>query len=322
MPEATDVAYLSPSLARETKEVDNGSMSAEDWQALESAETIFGAGRNDHDNHDDQDQQSSSRRSACGDALSGRGGDDRFVVVSVFKWGYRKGWDVLLEGFWRAFLDWDEENDDGDVSSSEEVSSSSSSSFDDAAQGRGESKQRVYGGDAVLCLRSDKPRIGLTGEVFESRFRSGAGRGRAAAAAAAAAEAEAGGRVGPEIQAFARHFVTSSYQRPGAPPVAPPGAEAPPAAEARKAAAVTAAAARNAAPSSVLSEHELPAVEVFNGALSRAALRRLVGGADAFALPSRGEGWGLPIAEASECPLSTLLVVYSATICPVVLMTR
>ena len=87
-------------------------------------------------------------------------------------------------------------------------------------------------------------------------------------------------------------------------------------------AAVTAAAARNAAPSSVLSEHELPAVEVFNGALSRAALRRLVGGADAFALPSRGEGWGLPIAEASECPLSTLLVVYSATICPVVLMTR
>jgi hypothetical protein len=26
-----------------------------------------------------------------------------FVFLSVFKWEYRKGWDVLLEGYWRAF---------------------------------------------------------------------------------------------------------------------------------------------------------------------------------------------------------------------------
>jgi hypothetical protein len=31
----------------------------------------------------------------------------KFTIVSVFKWGYRKGWDVLLEAYWRAFLDFD-----------------------------------------------------------------------------------------------------------------------------------------------------------------------------------------------------------------------
>ena len=30
-------------------------------------------------------------------------GDSSFVFLSIFKWEYRKGWDVLLTAFWTAF---------------------------------------------------------------------------------------------------------------------------------------------------------------------------------------------------------------------------
>lgn len=43
------------------------------------------------------------------------------------------------------------------------------------------------------------------------------------------------------------------------------------------------------------------------GALSRPALRDLLLSADAFVLPTRGEGWGLPVAEAMTAGLPTLV---------------
>ena len=216
--------------------------------------------------------------SDCG-AAPGKAGR-RFVVASVFKWGHRKGWDVLLEGFWRAFLD-------------PKIGSSAAA------------------GNVVLCLRTSKvplkcqppfvghlhlptilnqragvaplqPSIGATGEVFESR---------------AGGSSRSEGICG-EIRAYARHFLATYRPRGGD-------------------------------EGSNLALRDLPSVEVLEEPLSRLALRRLVGprlcpppwhlvsygaqppntahcvwatpqmgAADAFALPSRGEGWGLPITEA------------------------
>jgi glycosyltransferase involved in cell wall biosynthesis len=48
-----------------------------------------------------------------------------------------------------------------------------------------------------------------------------------------------------------------------------------------------------------------------NSELSRADVRDLYGSADAFVLPTRGEGWGLPVAEAMAMELPVIVSDYS-----------
>ena len=45
--------------------------------------------------------------------------------------------------------------------------------------------------------------------------------------------------------------------------------------------------------------------------MPRAALRNLYAAADAFVLPTRGEGWGLPIAEAMAMALPVIATNWS-----------
>lgn len=55
-------------------------------------------------------------------------------------------------------------------------------------------------------------------------------------------------------------------------------------------------------------EHaELPPVELVTDDLSRESLRTMYAAADAFVLPTRGEGWGLPIAEAMSMGLPVIV---------------
>lgn len=57
---------------------------------------------------------------------------------------------------------------------------------------------------------------------------------------------------------------------------------------------------------------ELPPVELVQGEdMPRAALRNLYAAADAFVLPTRGEGWGLPIAEAMAMALPVIATNWS-----------
>lgn len=57
---------------------------------------------------------------------------------------------------------------------------------------------------------------------------------------------------------------------------------------------------------------ELPRVELVQGEdMPRAALRNLYAAADAFVLPTRGEGWGLPIAEAMAMALPVIATNWS-----------
>lgn len=56
---------------------------------------------------------------------------------------------------------------------------------------------------------------------------------------------------------------------------------------------------------------ELAPVAWENELLSRAGVRELYGSADAFVLPTRGEGWGLPIAEAMSMELPVIVSNFS-----------
>lgn len=56
---------------------------------------------------------------------------------------------------------------------------------------------------------------------------------------------------------------------------------------------------------------DLAPVELIQDELSREELRRLYGMADAFVLPTRGEGWGLPIMEAMAMALPVIATNYS-----------
>ena len=82
----------------------------------------------------------------------------------------------------------------------------------------------------------------------------------------------------------------------------PPWEEGPLTADER----VDEAAARFGAPRA-----ELPRVVVLDAELSRAALADLYRAVDAFVLSTRGEGWGLPAAEAMASGLPTIITNYS-----------
>ncbi|KAL3915493.1 MAG: hypothetical protein SGPRY_007197 [Prymnesium sp.] len=61
------------------------------------------------------------------------------------------------------------------------------------------------------------------------------------------------------------------------------------------------------------SREQLPAVVFITEDLSREALRDAYAEADAFVLPTRGEGWGLPIAEAMAMELPVIVSLKLAT---------
>jgi hypothetical protein len=192
----------------------------------------------------------------------------RFVVVSIFKWGHRKGWDVLLEAYWRAFLDPQLlAHNAGERLSTADASSSR----------RNDSSSTNPAAEVVLCLRTSKPKIGLTGEVFESRF------------GGASAGGDAGG-VGGEIRAYARHFLRTYKPPPDAEPIAGAGSAATTATPALAPAdGVASGVLASAVARTPMRLVDLPAVEVYGQPLSRVALRALMGRANAFALPHRGE---------------------------------
>ena len=56
---------------------------------------------------------------------------------------------------------------------------------------------------------------------------------------------------------------------------------------------------------------QLPAVEVFESELSREELRAMYAASDAFVLPTRGEGWGLPVVEAMAMELPVIVTDFS-----------
>jgi len=113
----------------------------------------------------------------------------RFVAVSVFKWGHRKGWDVLLEAFWRAFTfdGWEDEeearagagNGAPDGAGSLRAAAGGAAGENSGSDGSGPTRrsgavEHSGGGSragslaaerVVLCLRTSKPRIGASDEV-------------------------------------------------------------------------------------------------------------------------------------------------------------
>lgn len=56
---------------------------------------------------------------------------------------------------------------------------------------------------------------------------------------------------------------------------------------------------------------ELPPIDILETELSREELRLLYGSSDAFVLPTKGEGWGLPVVEAMAMALPVIVTDYS-----------
>ena len=131
-------------------------------------------------------------------------GDSRFTFLSVFKFEYRKGWDVLLSAYWSAF----------DV-------------FD----------------DVLLTLKSFVPHW----EVVDGR---------------------------DSVLSWLEWYAKKAFKK---------------------------------------SLQELPPVRVIEDEVSREAMRSLYGNSDCFVLPSRGEGWGLPVVEAMLMELPVIVTNYSGT---------
>ena len=215
----------------------------------------------------------------------------RFVVVSVFKWGHRKGWDVLLEAFWRAFLD---PNLAGNAVQDPSVSASSSSGNRSSTSSSVRALPAAAA-EVVLCLRTSKPKIGFTGEVFETKFGN-----RASNSNNNDNDKDDAGGVGDEIRAYAHHFLRR-YKPPPPPPPAPEEnpSDSPSPREATGVPEDNSAASPPPPPPPAVAQpsttrslknlRDLPAVEVYGQPLSKVALRALVGRADVFALPHRGE---------------------------------
>lgn len=137
-----------------------------------------------------------------------------FVFFSVFKWEWRKGWDVLLLAYWKAFY------------------------------GKGDAPRN----DVLLRIKTFRPQVGLLKGVF--------------------AESSNGDTVDEEISAFAEGLM-------GEP------------------------------------RSQLPPVEVITEFITREQLRDMYADADVFVLPTRGEGWGLPIVEAMAMELPVIVTNYS-----------
>jgi len=300
VPETVDGIFLDPALVEHA-------LYDPDAAALERPTKLWRYGgtpeKSAPDNAAAEEARSATNTFRVGDSsdcglLRGHETRKRFVVVSVFKWGHRKGWDVLLEAYWRAFLDPKLATDNAEQGPLETTSSSvvgnSSSSSGMSAQ----SAALPPAAEVVLCLRTSKPKIGFTGEVFESKFGSKASNGNSNSNKNhdnSNDENDAGG-VGSEIRAYARHFLRRFKPPPPLPPPAAPaaaGSNEPSAAAGAEGVgtegAGTPAATQPSFISRLKSLHDLPAVEVHGQPLSKVALRALVGRADAFALPHRGE---------------------------------
>ena len=132
-----------------------------------------------------------------------------FVFLSVFKWEWRKGWDVLLLAYWKAF--------------------------------------QTPKSNVLLRIKTFRPQLGLLkGLHIES----------------------SSGTIDEEIDAFARGLM-------GVP------------------------------------RSKLPKVEVISEFYTREQVRDLYANADVFVLPTRGEGWGLPIVEAMAMELPVIVTNHS-----------
>eukprot|EP01041_Mallomonas_annulata_P005920 gene5920-11948_t len=140
--------------------------------------------------------------------------EDIFEFLSIFKWEYRKGWDILLTAYWTAF------------------------NIDDPV---------------VLRLRTYVPSFDKGNKNITAR-----------------------------IESFARETFNKSLQE--LPPVVWD---------------------RNTLTSS--SSSSSPTNQSSSDFLTRYDIRDLLASADAFVLPTRGEGWGLPISEAMAMALPVIV---------------
>lgn len=149
-----------------------------------------------------------------------------FVFLSVFKWEYRKGWDVLLDGYWRAF------------------------SRDDPV------------------------------ELHVHTYLPATERGSA--------------NIYHHINTHARqHFGVGMTELPRVVWVN---------------SVLNVSSANNALPeAAALTEHALVKSQGTLRRYSRMDMRAMLAAADAFVLPTRGEGWGLPIAEAMAMAMPVIV---------------
>ena len=122
-----------------------------------------------------------------------------YLFLSIFKWEWRKGWDVLLLAYWKAF-----------------------------DRPKGEERANV-----ILKLKTFKPPLGLLEGVY---FESGTTD------------------IMEQIEQIAELMMGKSMA-------------------------------------------ELPRVQLITQSMAKEEIRQLYAEADVFVLPTRGEGWGLPIVE-------------------------
>lgn len=148
-----------------------------------------------------------------------------FVFLSVFKWEYRKGWDVLLDSYWNAF----------------------------------ESSDPV--------------------ELHVHTYLPATERGSA--------------NIYHHMESYAQqHFGLSLSQLPRVVWIN---------------SALNASSVDEVLPAAARTEHALVKSQITLRRYSRMNMREILRAADAFVLPTRGEGWGLPIAEAMSMALPVIV---------------
>jgi glycosyltransferase involved in cell wall biosynthesis len=161
----------------------------------------------------------------------------RFKFLSIFKWEYRKGWDILLDAYWSAFA------------------------ADDLV---------------VLQLRTYVPSFDHGTRNITARI-----------------EEYAKQRFDKELHELAPIAIISGYEERAV------------MAEARG--IVEAFEVVNNGDINQKLKSNTSYNRESNRALSRVDIRNLLAAADAFVLPTRGEGWGLPIAEAMSMALPVIV---------------